>query len=132
MLGASFLPVRFHSEHSNGVSSNPSYLNRQITPILQSISRRAFTHPIHTIAFIALLASTSYVGPLEGSIFENTGLASNAAGSTDPSSLVEGGRRLKLGEETSWKWQVLGTELGEVDKVRMLNYITVCNWEING
>lgn len=125
MLGASFLPARFRNGGSKGGSSSPGYLNRQITPVLQSISQRAFTHPIHTIAFIALLASTSYVGLLEGSLFDNTSSASNAAGSTDLSSLAESGRRLKLGEETSWKWQVDRTELNEVDKVRRLRYIMI-------
>ena len=120
MIGATFLPVRFRNDHSIGGASSPGYLNRQITPILQSISRRAFTHPIHTIAIIALVASTSYVGLLEGSIFENTSVASNVAGSTDINSLVESGRWLKTGEETAWKWQAHRTELNEADKVGLL------------
>ena len=122
MLGASFLPARFRNDHSHGIPSTPGYLNRQITPILQSVSRKSFTHPIHTIAFIALLASTSYVGLLEGSLFDNTSATGNAAGSTDLSSLVESGRRLKLGEETAWKWQVHSAGLNETDKVRPLGW----------
>lgn len=116
MLGASFLPARFRNDHSQGAPSTPGYLNRQITPILQSVSRKSFTHPIRTIAFIALLASTSYVGLLEGSLFENAGVAGNAAGDKDLSSLVESGRRLKLGEETGWKWQIHGAGLNETEK----------------
>lgn len=118
MLGATFFPTHLRSEYSSGVLSTPGYLNRQITPILQSVSRRAFIHPIHTIAFLALLASTSYVSLLEGSLFDETSLTGNAAGNTDLSSLVESGRRLRLGEETAWKWQIDSAGLNEADKVR--------------
>lgn len=120
MLGASFLNARFRNDHSHGAPSTPGYLNSQITPILQSVSRRAFTHPIHTIAFIALLASTSYVGLLEGSLFDNTIATGHTAGHTNLSSLVESGRRLRLGEDTAWKWQIHSTPLNETDKVRPL------------
>lgn len=126
MLGASFIPARFLSDHPHGGPSAPGYLNRQITPLLQSVSRRAFTHPIHTIAFVALLASTSYVGLLEGSLFENTSLTGNAARNTDFGSLVESGRRLRLGEETAWKWQIDGTGLNVTDQVRPPGWET---WE---
>lgn len=104
MLGASFLPARLRHEHNHVAPSNPGYINRQITRILQTIARSAFTHPIHAIVFVALLASTSYVGVLEGSLFDRGNLG-NDVGSTDLNSLVEGGRRLQLGEQTAWKWQ---------------------------
>lgn len=103
MLGASFLPARFRHDHTSGTNENPGYLNLLLTPLLQSISKRAFHHPIRTIVFIALLASTSYVGLLEGSLFEE-----NATGdvvNTDLGSLVEQGRRLRVGEDSAWKWQ---------------------------
>lgn len=104
MLGASFLPARLRHEHNNGAPANPGYINRQITRLLQTVSRSAFTYPIHTIVFVALLASTSYMGLLQGSLFDHTSLGTGS-GSTDLNSLVEGSRRLRLGEETSWKWQ---------------------------
>lgn len=117
MLGASFLPARLRHEHNHAVPSNPGYLNRQITRILQSVSRNAFTHPIHTIVFVALLASTSYVGLLEGSLFDHTSLGHDV-GSTDLKSLVDGGRRLQLGENTSWKWQSDNGGIDEIANVR--------------
>lgn len=104
MLGASFLPARFRNDHTSGTNTNPGYLNRLITPLLQSISRRAFHHPIRTVVFVALLASTSYVGLLEGSFFD--GYSTGVGVNTDLSSLVEHSRRLELGEDTTWKWQV--------------------------
>ncbi|KAM0802033.1 hmg-CoA reductase [Usnea florida] len=104
MLGASFLPARLRHEHDQPAPSNPGYLNRQITQVLQNVARAAFTHPMYTIFTVAILASTSYHGLLEGSLFGNAKLGKDVDG-TDLMSLVEGGRRLRLGEETSWKWQ---------------------------
>lgn len=112
MLGASFLPARFRSDHGHVAPSNPGYIHRQVTSVLQSIARRAFTHPIHTIVFVALLASTSYVGVLEGSLFDPNPSANNISHAKDLSSLLDGARQLKVGEDTGWKWQ---TEQGGTD-----------------
>ena len=119
MLGASFLPARFRGDHGQAGPSNPGYINRWITPYLQTVSRSAFTHPIHTIVFVALLASTSYIGILEGSLLDHTSLAGNVAGGTDLVSLANGGRRLRLGTETSWKWQNENSELSEIGVVNV-------------
>ena len=104
MLGASFLPARLRHEHDQPAPSNPGYLNRQITQVLQSVALAAFTHPMYTIFTVAILASTSYHGLLEGSFFGHTNPGKDATG-TDLTSLVEAGRRLRLGEETAWKWK---------------------------
>ena len=104
MLGASFLPAPLRHEHDKPAPSNPGYLNRQITQALQSVALAAFTHPMYTIFTVAILASTSYHGLLEGSLFGQAKVSNDVAG-TDLTSLVEGGRRLRLGKETSWKWQ---------------------------
>lgn len=106
MLGASFLPARFRSDHGHVAPSNPGYFHRHITAALQSIARRAFTHPIHTIVFVALLASTSYVGVLEGSLLDPNPSSSGIAGVADLASLLDGGRQLSVGEKTGWQWQV--------------------------
>lgn len=106
MLGASFLPARFRTSETSSPSSKPNWLNRQITPVFQSISRPACTHPIHTIVFVALLASTTYIGLLEGSLFDSKGLGRSGSRPTDFNSLVEGGRRLRVGEDTAWKWTI--------------------------
>lgn len=106
MLGASFLPARFRNDHTHGSATSPGYLSRQTTPLLQSISQRAFNHPIRTIVFVALLASTSYVSLLEGSLFDHTAVTGEATGGADWNLLVENGKRLVLGDETAWRWQV--------------------------
>jgi len=127
MLGASFLPARFRTSETSSTSSKPNWLNRQITPVLQSISRRACTHPIHTIVFVALLASTTYIGLLEGSLFDRTTSVWNGSRPTDLSSLVEGSRRLKIGEETAWKWTI--DDNGKVDSVDEVRQRRCCFFE---
>lgn len=122
MLGASFLPARLRHEHEDTARSNPGFLNRQITRILQTVARSAFTHPIHTIVFVALLASTSYVGVLEGSLFDRAN-PGNEADNTDITSLVEAGRSLRLGQDTSWKWQPNASNPQDPFIVRMYTII---------
>lgn len=85
--------------------AQPGWLNRQVTGGLQAISSRACLHPIHTIVVIALLASTMYVGLLEGSLLDALRTPTNAAGQVDVDFLLSGSRTLRLGESTSWKWQ---------------------------
>ncbi|OJJ02418.1 hypothetical protein ASPVEDRAFT_132429 [Aspergillus versicolor CBS 583.65] len=103
---ASTLIRRNFPATDGGSEPEPSWLKRQVTGRLQSISRRACIHPIHTIVVIALLASTTYVGLLEGSLFDSFRNPKHAAGQVDVDSLLLGSRSLRLGEDTFWKWQV--------------------------
>jgi hydroxymethylglutaryl-CoA reductase (NADPH) len=86
--------------------AEPSWIRRQVTSGLQCISRRACVHPIHTIVVIGLLASTTYVGLLEGSLLDTARNPRNVAGQVDTETLLQGSRSLRLGESTSWKWQL--------------------------
>ena len=114
MIGASLLPARFRTGDEN---APPSYLNRRISPFLESLSRKSCTHPIHTIVFVLLLASTSYIRLLEGSLFEAVGSADNGHPLDFPS-LVAAGRQLRMGPDTAWKWQVDTREPDEMSAVR--------------
>ena len=98
---ASFIPRQFRTS-SQDEAPEPSWLRNKITGTLQSVARRACAHPIHTIGVIAILASTTYVGLLEGSIFDSK----SGSGQLDPASLLHGSRNLRLGEQTSWRWQL--------------------------
>ncbi|KAF3396811.1 3-hydroxy-3-methylglutaryl-coenzyme A reductase [Talaromyces pinophilus] len=98
---ASLIPRQFRAS-SQDETPEPSWLRNKITGTLQSVARRACAHPIHTIGVIALLASTTYVGLLEGSIFD----AKGGSGQLDPASLLHGSRNLRLGEQTAWRWQL--------------------------
>lgn len=55
---------------------------------------------------IALLASTSYVGLLQESLFDTTGHLIHGRGYVDLDALLVGSRTLELSKQTSWKWQV--------------------------
>lgn len=103
-MASSLISKRLRSTEADK-DAEPSWLRRQVTGGLQFISRRACIHPIHTIVVIALLASTTYVGLLEGSLLD-TRNSRNVAGQVDTETLLQGSRNLRLGESTSWKWQV--------------------------
>ena len=105
MIGSFLFPSRFRGASGGGAPSKPGYLSQQISAVLQSLSRRSCNHPIHTIVFVAVLASTSYIGLLEGSLFGEAGPAAGASRDIDLHALADGGRRLSLGKETGWKWQ---------------------------
>ncbi|KAL8958013.1 MAG: hypothetical protein Q9193_004851 [Seirophora villosa] len=125
MLGASFLPARFRSDHGHVAPSNPGYLRRQITAMLQSVARRAFTHPIHTIVFVALLASTSYVGVLEGSLLDPRPSSGSSTSVADLTSLFDGGRQLRVGEKTGWQWQLEKGGKEDAEKIQHLAVVTL-------
>ncbi|KAJ6081838.1 hypothetical protein N7499_006712 [Penicillium canescens] len=103
-MATSFISKRLRSTEEEQ-EAEPGWLRRQIVSGLQSISRRACVHPIHTIVVIALLASTTYVGLLEGSLLDTVRDPRSVAGQVDTDALLQGSRNLRLGESTSWKWQ---------------------------
>lgn len=102
MIASSFLPSRFRGEQPAAeAAAAPSWINKKITPVLQALSTVTCSHPIQSIVVVALLASSTYIGLLQESIFDvGRGVKKEAW-----SSLVEGSRRLRAGEDTAWKWQ---------------------------
>lgn len=72
--------------------------------MLLSLSRRACIHPIYTLVFVAILASTTYLGLLESSLFDRQTTVSHAVGRVDFNTLLQGSKNLFVGEETGWKW----------------------------
>ncbi|EEP76858.1 3-hydroxy-3-methylglutaryl-coenzyme A reductase [Uncinocarpus reesii 1704] len=124
MRGSSLLPQRFR-EVTSPDSADAGWVNRRITNLLQAVSRRACIHPIHTIVVIALLASTTYVGLLDGTLFDSVKQATYSPGHVDVDSLLEGGRNLRLGEKTGWRWQVDDSlQLGDSNTARHLALTT--------
>ncbi|KAI5304068.1 3-hydroxy-3-methylglutaryl-coenzyme A (HMG-CoA) reductase isozyme [Ascosphaera pollenicola] len=83
-------------------SPKPSWINRRVTQVLLAVSDRVCLHPIHTIVVTALLASTTYIGLLEGSLTEN--VRGVAPGTVNFHGLLEGARNLRIGESTGWEW----------------------------
>lgn len=99
MRGSSLLPKQLRS-----LGGHDGWLSRKTTSQLLSVSSLACQHPIHTLVVIALLASTSYVGLLQESLFDTT--YQTRDGRVDVASLLAGGRTVELSGKTSWKWQV--------------------------
>lgn len=108
MLGSSLIPARWRAFYDPEDPTKPGRYNRHLTPFLKKVSNRACTHPIHTIVFFAIVASTTYISLLETGLFEPSTIT--AADKLDYSALASGSRRLHVGPETSWKWQA--EELG--------------------
>ncbi|KAG8627278.1 hypothetical protein KVT40_004761 [Elsinoe batatas] len=104
MLGSSLIPARWRTFYDPEDPSKPGWYNRQATPVLQTISKKACTHPIHTITFLSILASSMYIGLLETGLFEPSASALN--GKVDVEALQAGARRLHLGPSTEWKWKL--------------------------
>lgn len=121
MRGFSLIPRQFRGDADD--AGEPGWLSRQVTGALQSVSLRACRHPIHTIVAIALLASTTYVGLLDGSLVESSNGA--GAGQVDVASIVGGGRNLHLGQDTQWRWQVDNSAQVDTKKVTFFFFFSL-------
>ncbi|KAK6613146.1 hydroxymethylglutaryl-coenzyme A reductase [Botrytis cinerea] len=124
MIGNTLLPSRFRGASSTAeTNASPLWLNKKATPLLQLLSRRACLHPIHTIVIVAVLASTTYMGLLESSLFDS--VKASGADKATWSSLVAGNRQLQIGSETAWKWQASDVETvpSNVDHLALLTFV---------
>ncbi|OOF97693.1 hypothetical protein ASPCADRAFT_204999 [Aspergillus carbonarius ITEM 5010] len=92
-------PIR---EQPVPTQTTPSWFKRKITPGLLSLARLASSHPIHTVAVVALIVSSIYTSLLEDSIFEGGKTVRKA----EWSSLTAGNRRLYTSPESGWNWQL--------------------------
>ncbi|EHA54207.1 3-hydroxy-3-methylglutaryl-coenzyme A reductase [Pyricularia oryzae 70-15] len=101
MIASSLIPSRFRGSRPGEKAPPPSWLNRKVTPFLQKLAGITSSHPIHTVAIVALLASSTYIGLLEESLFD----ANWSVRKADWSSLTEGSRTLWTAPDTEWKWQ---------------------------
>lgn len=98
------IPTRWRRNYDPTNPDKPGFYNRQITPYLQTVSHKACTHPVYTLSFFAILASTTYISLLETGFFQPA--AVGGVGKVDFTALTAGSRRLQLGEQTAWKWQI--------------------------
>ncbi|EFX03602.1 hmg-reductase [Grosmannia clavigera kw1407] len=120
---SSFLPSRFRGEQPSEKAAAPNWISKKLTPVLQLLSSLTSSHPIHTIVIVAVLASSTYMGLLEESLFD----AGRSASRADWSSLVEGSRSLRAGPDTTWKWQPWDAEASKdpigSDHLALLTFI---------
>jgi hydroxymethylglutaryl-CoA reductase (NADPH) len=63
-------------------------------------------HPIYTIVCVAVLASTTYLGLLESSLFERHTSVLNAGGNVDFDSLIVGSKTLYTNADSGWSWSL--------------------------
>lgn len=101
MIASSLLPTRFRGEPTLSQTAKPTWLGKKMTPGLQFLARLACSHPIHLVVLVTILASTSYVGLIQDSLFDGT----TSVGKADWTSLIEGSRSLRAGPDTQWRWQ---------------------------
>ena len=78
-----------------------------VTSNLLAISKLSLSSPIATLVVIAVLASTSYVGLLQESLFDTGIQSATDAGKIDIESLLRGSRTLELSKSSGWKWQTV-------------------------
>ena len=123
MLTSTLLPSRFRGEAAVAANENqtPTWVNKRVTPVLHFFARLASSHPIQSVVAVALLASTSYVGLLQDSLFDPT----TSVGKADWSSLVEGSRVLRAGPDTAWRWQSVESSdnAGDDDDLALLTLV---------
>jgi hydroxymethylglutaryl-CoA reductase (NADPH) len=86
--------------------ANPGPIGRRVRPVLVGLSKRACVHPIYTIAFFAILASTTYLTLIESTLFNLSDGSHGSLGRIDLNYMLKGSKQLYAGPDTDWKWSV--------------------------
>lgn len=102
MRGSYLLPKQLRD-----FGRNDGRLYNIVTSNLLAISRLSLSSPIFTLVVIAVLASTSYVGLLQESLFDTGIQTATEHGKIDVESLLKSSRTLELSKNTGWKWRAL-------------------------
>lgn len=84
------------------------WVQHQVTKGLRAVIGQVCRHPIHTFLATALIATTTYLQVLEVTFrAANRGLSSKTDGAPlNVESFLWGSRSLRVGETSSWRWQV--------------------------
>ena len=101
---SNFIPTRWRRNYDIIDPHRPGYYSQRVTPYLQTVSEKACTHPVYTLAFIFIIGSGFYTNLLESGFFQPS--PATAANKVDFGALSAGSRQLHLGPQTAWKWQV--------------------------
>ncbi|KAF2669089.1 hmg-CoA reductase [Microthyrium microscopicum] len=102
MLFSYLLPESWTSNPNSHQPAGP--LRRNVSSLVQTCSKRACIHPIYTIVSVAILASTTYLGLLESSLFDSRIPINSAIGRIDFNNILSGSKKLYAGPDTNWKW----------------------------
>ena len=98
----SLIPTRWRRNYDITDPNKPGSYNRRVTPWLQSLTHKASTHPVYTIAFVVMIGSGLYANLLATGFFQPS--PAGSASKVDIAALSAGSRRVHLGPETGWKW----------------------------
>jgi hypothetical protein len=121
MLAAWLFPAARRDDSSNSHKA-PGFFHRSLTPVLLALSKRACIHPVYTIVSVAILASTTYLGLFESTLFDRRISANNAIGRIDINYLLAGSKNLYTAADTNWKWSTEdGWEDTPLDDVSCIN-----------
>jgi len=96
-----------------------SWFQGHVIPLIQLLSCRACTHPIHTLVSIAFMASAGYVGLLEGDLFTPPPTTDAAVGHADLATLLVGSKALYTSADTAWKWQNGDHDIGGMEDFKV-------------
>jgi hydroxymethylglutaryl-CoA reductase (NADPH) len=109
----------------------PGLFNRSLTPVLLSLAKRACVHPVYTIVSVGILASTTYLGLFESSLFDRRISANNAIGRIDINYLLAGSKNLYTAPDTNWKWSTEDswndTPIDDVSSNQRASYVSPPN-----
>jgi len=84
------------------------WMRRQVIKVLGAVTGHACRRPIYTLVVAALVAATTYLNVLEGSLLAaSIDLSPKTyAGNLEVQPFLLGSRRLRPGEDSSWRWHV--------------------------
>jgi hydroxymethylglutaryl-CoA reductase (NADPH) len=103
IISSTLLPRSWSSKEPSQ-RTPPGPVGRNVGNFFVGLSKRACLHPIYTIVSVAILASTTYLGLLENSLFDRRISANNAVGRIDLNNILTGSKKLYSGPDTQWKW----------------------------
>ena len=106
MIGTALLPKNLQSKVASSRSHKLGWIGRHVSHWLETVSCAASKHPLHTLVIVAVLASSTYVSLLEGSLFRTSVSLDAPLAGADVQKLLAGSKKLWVGEKTDWKWQL--------------------------
>jgi hydroxymethylglutaryl-CoA reductase (NADPH) len=100
-------------------NNHPGPIGRRVNAVLVALTHRACVHPIYTIGFFAILASTTYLTLIESTLFNRGDVVFDSLGKIDFNYMLKGSKQLYAGPQTDWKWTVEASDV-KADEVRAL------------
>jgi hydroxymethylglutaryl-CoA reductase (NADPH) len=98
---------RYKKSEANGRLYTP------IVSVLVLLTSSVCAHPLRVFFLVVAIASTSYVGLLEGSIFDSTGSFGRTIAQSEWSTLLASSTRLNANAKTDWNWQTTIRPVGK-------------------